>query len=267
MNSASVQSSSVRKSIQPVTGPDEADRLEFDDLSDFFNPFLHHFVREALRGHGEVMVSRQGANINGLLIYNIVERIASIFTRDREVAESLFGTRESLATFSDFSLTARTETYHVYAAERPGNSNVHRFAHPVRLARAGDHPAIERMLQQMYGRIDTSWFGGVSRAEEKCFVVDVGGEIAGVGWVSVVGDRSRLHSLSVRPRYRRMGIGTDLWHARVLWAWEAGAHQVMSEISEHNAASVAIAEQGGMQKIGRLTLSYRPEGPPAPPSG
>jgi GNAT superfamily N-acetyltransferase len=267
MNQGSTQSSTLTRSIVSILRPEEARRLKFGDLSDFFNPFLHHFVWEALRSHGEVMVSQENANVNGLLVYNLVERIGSVFTRDQRVAESLFGTRESLAMFSDFPLAAKTETYLVYSAALSGDPDTHRFAHPVRMARERDHPSIARMLQQMYGRIDTSWFGGTPRSEEKCFVVDVDGEIAGVGWVSVVGDRSRLHSLSVRPRYRRMGIGTDLWHARVLWARAAGALQVISEISEHNAGSVAIAEQGGMQRIGRLTLSYRTEAGAAPPSG
>ncbi|HLY77127.1 MAG TPA: GNAT family N-acetyltransferase, partial [Thermoplasmata archaeon] len=121
-------------------------------------------------------------------------------------------------------------------------------------------PVIVRMLREMYGPVDTSWLEAFpGEAEQRCFVASVAGEIAGVGWVSVASGRGRLHSLSVRPRYRRMRIGTDLWHARRLWAEHVGAQQLISEISEQNVASLAIATAGGMHPMGQLLLCYRSE--------
>ena len=244
--------------VSPIIGLHEARRQDFGDLSDFFNPFLHHFVREALRGGGEVWVSKGDSTVNGLLIYNMVEKVGSIFTRDTRVAETLFGLKDQAALFSEFPLGAKPETYHIYAAVSPGEMDRHHFAHPVRMAREQERPAILRMLHEMYGRIDTSWLQASSPEDDKCFVVEVANEIAGVGWVSVVGTYGRLHSLSVRPHYRRIGIGTDLWHARMLWARRAGARRVISEISEHNIASLAIAIAGGMQRAGRMFLSRAP---------
>ncbi|MGA7861449.1 MAG: GNAT family N-acetyltransferase [Thermoplasmata archaeon] len=252
--------------VIPIRGPDEAQRLDFGDLSDFFNPFLHHFVREALRGGGEVWVSREGSAVSGLLIYNVVERVGSIFTRDTRVAETLFGVKDHAALFSEFPLGVKPETYHICAADLAGEMGRHHFAHPVRMAREPEQPAILRMLHEMYGRIDTSWLQACSPEDDKCFVVEVAGEIAGVGWVSVVGSYGRLHSLSVRPHCRRIGIGSDLWHARMLWARRAGARKVISEISEHNIASLAIATAGGMQRTGRMFLSHGPGGGPTPAS-
>lgn len=255
------------RSVQRLDDLAGARTLAWGDLSDFFNPFLIHFVEEAFGGGGEVWVTQVDSTVDGLLIYNRVERLGSIFTRDRRVAEVLFGLKEHLALFSEFPLGTKTEVYHIYRTVGAGTSDTHRFRHRIRMARASDHEAIIRMMREMYGRIDTSWLHAAPRGPEKCLVVDVGDEIAGAGWVSVVNGHGRLHSLSVRPRFRRLGIGTDLWHARMRWAHRAGALEVISEISEYNLASQAIATAGGMERVGRIFLSFRPEGAPVPTSG
>ncbi len=257
---------SSRFDIKAVTELGEARQLVFGDLSDCFNPFLPRFVREALLGGGEVWVSREDSVVDGLLLYNVIERVGSIFTRDARVARRLFDVKAAGAFFSEFSLSTKTEIYPVFAVEPTEGADTHPFAHPVRMARRSEQPAIIRMLNEMYGPIDTRWLQIASREEERCFVVDVAGEIAGVGWVSVVGAHGRLHSLSVRPHYRRIGIGTDLWHARVLWAQKAGGRRVISEISELNVASLAIARAGGMRRIGQQFLSHNSAGGPIPVS-
>ncbi len=252
--------------IVRVTGLDEADRLAFGDLSDFFNPFLDQFVREAFRGGGEIWVSKEGSVVQGLLVYDLIEKVGSIFTRDRSVAEALFGLEDHLALFTDFPLSPRTEIYRIYGMDLPRELVPHRFAHSVRLARPDDHPVIVQMMRERYGRVNTSWLEAFPRdGGQRCFVAGVADEIAGVGWVSVANGRGRLHSLSVRPRYRRMRIGTDLWHARRLWAEHVGARQLISEISEQNVASLAIATAGGMHPMGQVLLCYRSEsGGPGP---
>ena len=250
--------------IKAVTELGEARQLVFGDLSDSFNPFLPRFVREALLGGGEVWVSREDSAANGLLLYNVIEKVGSIFTRDARVARRLFEVKAAGAFFSEFSLSTKAEMYPVFAVEPAERADSHPFTHPVRMARRSDHPAIIRMLNEMYGPIDTRWLQVASREEERCFVVDLAGEIAGVGWVSVVGAYGRLHSLSVRPHYRRIGIGTDLWHARILWAQGAGARRIISEISEHNVASLAIARAGGMRRIGQQFLSHKSGGAATP---
>lgn len=237
----------------------------FGDLSDFFNPFLTHFVREAFRGGGQVWVSRSGSIVDGLLVYNVVERVGSIFTRRRAVAESLFRVPDHLALFSDFPIGNRSETFWVLGSELPPPGPTHRYTHPVRIAREADGPAVRRMMKEMYGRIDTSWLEVPSTEGEECLLVEVAGEVAGAGWVSVVDGHARLHSLSVRPRYRRMRVGTDLWHARVFLAMRAGASRVITEIADQNFASLAIATAGGMHRVGRVELSYLGERAGSPP--
>jgi hypothetical protein len=244
--------------VRALSSTDEVDSLSGSDLSDLFNPFLGHFMREVLGGGGEVLVTGDGPNVTGILTFNAAERVASIFARERAVAEVLFSQREHLTVFSDFALSPGAETYQVYSTELPEWDGSHRFSHPVRAAVEADRVAILRFMQEMYGRVEESWLQSLPRPGEPCFLVEVEGQLAGVGWASVVNRNGRLHSLSVHPRYRRMHVGTDLWYARMLWTQQAGADRVLCEIADHNLASRAIATTGGMRPIGQIFHSRRP---------
>jgi RimJ/RimL family protein N-acetyltransferase len=252
-------------SIRQITDLRETERSTFGDLSDFFNPYLRRFARDTVRGRGQVWVSETGSSVDGLLCYSPAEKVGSIFTRDHSVAQALFALADFPAIFSDFPLTARSERFHILSIELPQGLQPHRFTHPVRLARATDQPSIFRMLEEMYGPFDHVAFDPSLHAGEKCFLVEIEEEIAGVGWVSREDGLGRLHSLSVRPRYRRLHVGTDVWHARMQWSLETGLRRVFSEVWENNTASLAIAEAGGMRRVGQIILSYRPGSGPPPP--
>jgi GNAT superfamily N-acetyltransferase len=240
-----------------LTHLQELDDFTLGDLSDFFNPFLRHFMGEALRCGGDVQFSAFGREVTGIFLYHDVENEASIFTRDRELAERFHAARERVPVFSDFELEPRSEVYHIYAADHPGWPDGHRFSHPVRVARPDDRPAAIELLREVYGRVDERWVASFPPGREECFVVDGSDELAGVGWASVINGEGRLHSLSVRPRYRRTGVGRDLFYARMGWTRRAEAIRVISEISEHNIASRAIAETGGMRAVGKIYRSVR----------
>ncbi len=125
--------------------------------------------------------------------------------------------------FSDFELEPRSEVYQIYAADHPAWSSVHRFAHPVRVVGASDRSEVVELMMEVYGRVDERWLGSFRSGREECFAVDGGGGLAGVGWASVVNGHGRLHSLSVRARYRRTGVGRDLFYARMGWTRQAEA--------------------------------------------
>ncbi|MGA8303636.1 MAG: GNAT family N-acetyltransferase [Thermoplasmata archaeon] len=243
--------------IRGVTGPEQVDTLAFGDLSDYFNPFIGHFMKEALRCEGEVQVSLSGSEVDGVFVYHEVDKEASIFTRDRALAETFFALRDHVGVYSEFEIGPRPEIYDIHAAEHPAWNGTHRFRHSVRVAKASDHDAIVGLMNDVYGRVDERWLRSFPRAEEACFVVDGAGGIAGVAWAAVVNGHGRLHSLSVGPRYRRMGVGTDLWYARMWWTRRAGAGAVLTEIADQNLPSRAIAEAGGMRRIGRIFQSRR----------
>lgn len=234
------------------------DPLEFGDLSQFFNPFLPQFVRDALTGGGEVWVTRDAGRVDGLLLYHDTERVGSIFTRSRSRAEELRALHQPVAVFSEFPLTPSVEVYSVWETRGATVLREHRYVHPVRGALRTDLPEVGRLLRETYGRFDPRWLEVTFLPGTRCLVIDVGGQIAGAAWVSVAGREGRLYSLTVRPRFRRVGVGTDLWYARTTWAARSGATRVISEISEQNVPSMRIAERGGMRRIGALYLSRTP---------
>lgn len=244
-------SASDRSASRDVAG------LERADLSPWFNPFLLHFVRETWRSGGEVQVIRDGGEVTGLLVTDPIERVASAFSRSKPTAEMFVRARGPYAMYSDFPFEPSAEVFDIFSSSFGTEPPAYRFRHPIRPVTAGDIPSVLDLMREVYGATNERWFEGLPNASENGFVAKVDGRLAGVAWVTRVGPHARLHSLTVRAPYRRVGLGTDLLFARLVWAWQVGAHEVLSEISEHNEASQAIAVRGGMDRVGRIYF-HRP---------
>lgn len=245
-------------------GPAELERLRLAGLSDSFDPWLSRFARDAWRCGGEVRVVADAAGpVRALYLFHPFEGEASVFTREAALAESLRRLRPGTALYSDFRLGAPSVEFIVYAGPTGSVPGRHRFRHPVRLASAGDRSGVAAVLRQVDGSVDEGWIATASAGSEDCLVVDGSGELAGVGWASRTGGHGRLHSLAVRPAYRRAGIGTDLFFARCAWLRTNGARWLITEIATANAASRAIAEAGALRPVGHLYRSS-PEPPGRP---
>jgi GNAT superfamily N-acetyltransferase len=243
-------------------GPEDERALTTADLSPWFNPFLAHFVRETLRCGGRVQVVRGPEGLAGLRLDDPVENVASIFTRSSGVARSFAPGSGGRPTYSDLVLGGPSDRYYVYAGRLGPDTPQHPFRHRVRPVEPGDRSRVLELMHELHGTADVRWFREAPSPEESGFLVQVGDRVAGAAWVAVVAGVARLHSLAVRPTFRRLGVGTDLLFARLLWARRAGARQVLSEISEANPASRRIAERGGMRPVGELFLYPAPS--PAP---
>jgi [ribosomal protein S18]-alanine N-acetyltransferase len=238
----------------PVVGTTsvDLDGLDRADLSPWFNPFLPYFAQEACRCGGDARVVREAGAIAGLLVSDPIERVASAFSRSRSVAETWVRGRGPYGIYSDFSFEPRGEVLDIFSAPMGADLSAHRFRHPIRSVSEGDLPAVLDLMREAYGVVNERWFEGLAAAPEAGFIAEAGGRVAGVGWVSVVGPHARLHSLTVRAPHRRMGLGTDLLFARLLWARRAGASDVLSEISARNVASRSIAVRAGMRHVGEI---------------
>ena len=92
---------------------------------------------------------------------------------------------------------------------------------------------------------------------ERCFFVRLGKEIAGLGWLSIVNDIGRLHSLHVKAQFRRIGIGEDILFARLLWLRSKRARSAFSEISRGNSPSSRIAGKGRMKPSGTIFQYFK----------
>jgi ribosomal protein S18 acetylase RimI-like enzyme len=230
----------------------DLDRLTIGDLSDWFNPFLEHFVRETVRSGGEVFLAIEGPVVQGIYLHDEAEGSASVFTRLPAVANAFYRLREGVGVYSEIPLGAPHENYDIFSRELTPDQPVPEFRHTVRGARPDDRSAIVELMTEVYGRFNPRWLDPWPPRSEKGYVVDVGGRVAGTAWLSTVAVHGRLHSLTVGPRFRRLGIGTDLLRARLMSARRSGVLRVVSEIPEHNAASRAIAAGEEMRPVGVL---------------
>jgi len=232
--------------------PADLDALDRADLSPWFNPFLRYFASEAWRCGGNVRVVREAGAVVSLMVSDPVERVASVFSRSRSIAEAWVRERGSLGMYSDFPFEPRGEVFEILLASLNADLPPYRFRHPIRPVTAGDLPAVLDLMREVYGMVNERWFEGLSDVPEAGFIAEAGGRVVGVGWISLVGTHARLHSLTVRATHRRMRLGTDLLFARLLWARRAGASDVLSEISERNDASRSIAARAGMRRVGEI---------------
>lgn len=243
--------------LAPLLEPPAEVRAELRDLSAYFGAFVSYFVEETVRTGGSVTTATSGTGIDGILLARPAEKFGSIFARTREAADALYRARGPLWVFCEYLLEPTALPYPVYSIDLSGPEAEHRFAHPVRIATPSDLPSVLGVMHEVYGPIDERWFRAAPDPRERCLVAEIDGRVCGAAWVTVVGSQARLHTLSVVPRYRRLGVGSDLWHARILHARRTGAQRAITEIAETNLSSRAIATAGGMQRIGQV-FEHRP---------
>jgi len=69
-------------------------------------------------------------------------------------------------------------------------------------------------------------------------------------------DEAHVFRISVATPWRRQGIGARLLDGLVAWAREVGAHAVVLEVRESNAAALALYAREGFVADGRRTNYY-----------
>jgi GNAT superfamily N-acetyltransferase len=250
---AGERSDSTKLDVAPLPADEAVTRLARTDLSDWFQPFLPTFARQAVGCGGRAALARHGDEIEGLLLTDPLERTASVFARRAHVVRALARETAGAAVYAEVDLGDRAERLGIHAtrllAEPP-----HRFRHPVRLLGPEDRARAARLLHEVYGVDPEAWLAVAEQEGERALGVDDGSDLAGVAWVNVVDRTARLHDLTVRPDRRRLGIGTDLVFARLLYARHRGVRLALSEIFEQNGPSRAAAERAGMHRAGQIFL-------------
>ncbi len=238
------------------------------DLSDALAPFLPHFVKETLRCGGAAHLVREGPRWIGLLLVDPLENVVSVFTRSAALVERTIHDPSGRSVYAEVDLDLPREVFAIYAAEL-AREPTHRFRHPVELLGDEEDRSVRSLVEETHGQLRRPWALPPAGGAESRFGVRLGGELVGVAWLALAGRSARLHTLGVRAGYRRLGIGTDLLFGRMLWAWQAGARRVVSEISAGNVASRAVAEKGGLRQVGqgffyRGAPQVRPSSDPDP---
>ena len=187
--------------LRPITSATAVDPLSVTDLSDWFDPFLKHFMRETLRSGGEVVIAEDGPRVRGVFLHDPVENVASIFTRSPALANAFYRLREKAAVYSEIPLGTARENIDIFAIDLADGDAPYRFSHAVRAVREEDRGRILALMTSIYGQFNAGWLGPVSQPTEKGYVAEADGRPVGAAWVSAVEGHGRLHSLSVLPSY------------------------------------------------------------------
>jgi ribosomal protein S18 acetylase RimI-like enzyme len=219
----------------------------------FFEPYLQYFTKEVLEIGGEAYVSKASDDkVSGIFIYDDFEKVGSVYTRSRSVFDYFYGMRPFDFLFAELSTELKSEIYDVYTVDLENHDIVHTFSHEISMTDDEQTSEIERFMILAYPRINTRWVKAILKNGDKCFVVRLGSEIAGLGWASFVNGIGRMHSLFVKPQFRRLGIGEDILYARLLWLKSKHARSAFSEISCHNTSSSRIALKAQMRVSGQV---------------
>jgi len=224
----------------------------------FFEPYLQYFVKEILELGGEAYVSRTSEeNVSGIFIYDDFEKVGSVYTRSREVFDYFYGLKPFNILFAELRTEVENEIYDVYTIDLENHDIVHRFSHEISMADDGQIGEIERFMVLAYPGMNRRWVKVALKNGDKCFVARLGSEIAGLGWVSFVKSIGRIHSLFVKPQFRRLGIGEDILYARLLWLRSKHARSAFSEISRFNSSSLRIALKAQMRVCGKVFQYFK----------
>ena len=224
----------------------------------FFEPYLQYHVRETLEVGGEAYVSRssEGAVV-GIFIYDDFEKGGTIYTRSREVFDYFYALKPFNFLFAELKTELENEVYDIFTVDVHSLAVVHRFSYEISVADKVNVGEIEQFMFSTHPGLNKRWVRVAFRNGERCFVVRLSSEIAGLGWVSLVNGVGRLHSLYVKPQLRRIGIGEDILNARLLWLKSKGARLAFTEISRSNIPSSNNVMKAQMKASGEVFQYFK----------
>jgi ribosomal protein S18 acetylase RimI-like enzyme len=232
--------------------------LVFPDGFSFFEPYLRYFIGEVLEIGGEAYASRTSeGDVSGIFIYDDFEKVGTVFTRSREVFDYFYGLKQFDFLFAELRTELESEIFDIYTIDLENHDVVHRFSNEISMVDEGQIGEIERFMVLAHPGMNRRWIRVALKNGDKCFVVRLGSEIAGLGWVSFAKSIGRIHSLFVKPQFRRLGIGEDILYARLLWLKSKHARSAFSEISSCNSPSVRIELKAQMEVCGQVFQYFK----------
>jgi GNAT superfamily N-acetyltransferase len=235
----------------------DAKDINFDlpDGLSFFNPHIHYYIKEALEIGGKAYLARtaEGA-VSGIFTYDALEKMGAVYTRSKEVFDHFFEHLQPGFLFSEMESTHENEIYDIYSIDLQKEAIDHSFDYDISVANGKQSDELEQFMITTHPGMNRRWVKVALSNNDRCLVVRLNDEIAGLGWLSLVNGVGRLHSLFVRPQFRGMGIGEDILYARLLWLKSNRARLAFSEISRSNHSSSKVAQKGHMRVSGQIFL-------------
>jgi len=225
----------------------------------FFDPILHHEAKEALEAGGEVFLSQNSnGEKDGLFIYDNYEATGTIFTRSREAFDQFYPLKSSSYIFSELEVAEHEkEAWNIWRLDVEKATVGHRFKHHVSIDY--DAEEIERFTASTQPETNRRWIRVALENGDKCFVVKIANRIVGIAWMSIVGEMARSHGLYVEPQFRKTGIMTDNFQARLIYLKSRHVRTLVNEIAESNTPSANHATKIGETIASKLFLYTSPD--------
>jgi len=193
-----------------------------------------------------------------LFIYDGHEATGTIFTKSKGVFDYFYGLKPSSYIFSELDVAEYPkEVWNVWQLDVDEAPLDHRFKHKVSID--NDVREIEQFMAATQPETNKQWASVALRNGDKCFVVKMANRIVGIAWMAIVDGVARSHGLYVEPQFRRMGITTDNFHARLIYLKSRHVHTLINEIAESNVASSSHAARIGERIVGKIFLYTTPD--------
>jgi len=223
-----------------------------------FDPILRHETKETLEAGGEVFISQNSeGEKTGLLIYDNDEATGTIFTKSRDAFDQFYTLKPSSYIFSELEVADHPkEAWNIWQLDVAKAISAHRFRHHVTID--SDAEEIERFMASTQPGTNRRWVRVALKNGDKCFVVRVANKIVGLAWLTIVGEVARSHSIYVEPQFRRKGVMTDNFQARLMYLKSRRVRTLINEIAESNIPSTRHVEKIGEIIVGKLFLYWSP---------
>lgn len=224
----------------------------------FFDSYLKYNIKEILEIGGEAYVSKtpEGA-VSGVFIYDEYEKGGTIYTRSRKVFDYFYQLKPFNFLFSEMQTELENEIYDIYTLNLEKTVFAPKFSYEISFAQRSQMDEIEKFMASTHPGINKKWANVALKNEDRCLYVRLNNEIVGAGWLTLVNDIGRLHTLYVRPQFRRLGIGEDILNARLLWLKSKQARLVFTEISRFNVASAGNVMKANFGVSGQVFQYFR----------
>lgn len=245
-------------------------------LSATFDWFLPHMITVA-RAWQQRVAYAKAANgaVLGVAIDDTPAAIATIFAPDSEVCETLRATlgrpelfsetrHPALASVRAADPTVAKEAYNLYETfevlELSARPDELGYDTEVVDPLTPEHlQEVEQLLDAVYGPGCGPWLRASLSYGDVGWVAREGGRVVGVALATLVGDRARLHTLTVAKEHRGKHLGTALYRARLRGLFDLGVTRVLTEVATWNLAALDLAREHGFSKTGLMYVeSARP---------
>jgi ribosomal protein S18 acetylase RimI-like enzyme len=221
-------------------------------LSYFPVPYLKYWIKEALDIGGEAFLSKtSNGETSGLFVYDDYEQAGTVFTKSSEVFDHFFKMKPFGSCFSEINVENSNHAFDILSVVNLDGISLDReFKHLITIEQ--DVPEIERFMSLTHYGLNPKWVRIALGNGDKCFAARMGKDIVGMAWLSLVDSIGRVSDLYVKQQFRRNGIASDLFYARLIYLKSRHARSYFAEIAHDNEAAMKHALKVGLKITGQV---------------